>query len=716
MSRRQLPRTTAAILDAATFLPGEIAVDTTNDELRYDGDGSTVGGIKVARKDGVGTSVTATGSTTARTLADRFAEVWSAEDFGTITAGSNSAADTNATTINAAITAAASAVSSSGAPYAIVRLPARVVVWAGAITLKTGVLLDLNGSTLKAKNSLNANFIEGENTASLYAGSTAGGIYDAGVINGTIDGNKANQTSGHTLRVYGYKLRFESLHITNAKERAFSTKWGNPGLLATPPARGLENIVRKLYIDFAGQEGIYHEGPNDSHYSDVFVVSCGQDTTNTYDNVVATGTYGHAHWTRLHSWRWSPEASGGYVGFVYPRYALRVESEGNEFDSCDLEGGYTGNVLLTGGYNAFNATCAYYGVRTGGSNIVIRSSFNTIHGRLSSPESGACKGIVLGLGSDTVTHNMIDVILSEQQNGLVDWTNSDGYNTVKARGYNTSGTFQVGTRNANDVADIVISGSGGGTLQESGLGYKYSVGYLKRSLTTGITAAGTVQGDATALSADNDVHYVGTVASGTGVLLPNAGAQGEITVINDGANALKVYPPSGHTIQGSSINAAKTLPAGRARTFIQITSTYWITKSVSIDAADYYAPGGTDVAVADGGTGDSGTAWTSYTPTLTYPTTAPTTAVVSARYKTLGKTMWVSIDFNVTSLGAGAGNVRFSLPSGTVAVLTPLAGYNNDAGTVQAAFAHASLNCFVLVPSPAMAAQHYYIGGVLELT
>lgn len=94
MSRRQLPRTTAAILDAATFLPGEIAVDTTNDELRYDGDGSTVGGIKVARKDGVGTSVTATGSTTARTLADRFADAINLKDFGAV--GDGSADDTAA--------------------------------------------------------------------------------------------------------------------------------------------------------------------------------------------------------------------------------------------------------------------------------------------------------------------------------------------------------------------------------------------------------------------------------------------------------------------------------------------------------------------------------------------------------------------------------------------------------------------------------------------
>jgi len=98
MSRRQLPRTTAAILDAATFLPGEIAVDTTNDELRYDGDGSTVGGIKVARKDGVGTSVTSTGSTTARTLAARFADVGNVMDFGAV--------DSVTTSSTAAFTAA----------------------------------------------------------------------------------------------------------------------------------------------------------------------------------------------------------------------------------------------------------------------------------------------------------------------------------------------------------------------------------------------------------------------------------------------------------------------------------------------------------------------------------------------------------------------------------------------------------------------------------
>lgn len=92
MSRRQLPRAAATILDAATFLPGEIAVDTTNDELRYDGDGSTVGGIAVARKDGANLTasaalVKATGSTTSRTLATRFADTLNVLDWGVVADG-----------------------------------------------------------------------------------------------------------------------------------------------------------------------------------------------------------------------------------------------------------------------------------------------------------------------------------------------------------------------------------------------------------------------------------------------------------------------------------------------------------------------------------------------------------------------------------------------------------------------------------------------------
>lgn len=46
MTRRRLPRNDAAILDAAVLLDGEIAYDTTNNELRI-GDGVTAGGVAI---------------------------------------------------------------------------------------------------------------------------------------------------------------------------------------------------------------------------------------------------------------------------------------------------------------------------------------------------------------------------------------------------------------------------------------------------------------------------------------------------------------------------------------------------------------------------------------------------------------------------------------------------------------------------------------------
>lgn len=123
MSRRQLPRGTAAQLNAATFLPGEIAVDTTNDELRYDGDGSTVGGIALARKDGTNltagpASVTATGGSTANTLAARFGWELHLQDFGVAVPDNSTDATTTANAANTAGGRIFVPITSAGSVYA----------------------------------------------------------------------------------------------------------------------------------------------------------------------------------------------------------------------------------------------------------------------------------------------------------------------------------------------------------------------------------------------------------------------------------------------------------------------------------------------------------------------------------------------------------------------------------------------------------------------
>ena len=84
--------------------------------------------------------------------------------------------------------------------------------------------------------------------------------------------------------------------------------------------------------------------------------------------------------------------------------------------------------------------------------------------------------------------------------------------------------------------------------------------------TTGISAAGTTQGTATALSAAR--NFLSTVASGAGVVL-SASATGGVSqlVYNGGANAVKVYPPSGAKINQLAANAAVLLATTTACEF-----------------------------------------------------------------------------------------------------------------------------------------------------
>jgi len=78
----------------------------------------------------------------------------------------------------------------------------------------------------------------------------------------------------------------------------------------------------------------------------------------------------------------------------------------------------------------------------------------------------------------------------------------------------------------------------------------------------GLTATGTTQ--ATALLISGDLNVFSTVASGTGCILPVGGENDTYSIINDGANALLIYPPVGGTINGGAVNASASLAAGSA--------------------------------------------------------------------------------------------------------------------------------------------------------
>jgi hypothetical protein len=128
---------------------------------------------------------------------------------------------------------------------------------------------------------------------------------------------------------------------------------------------------------------------------------------------------------------------------------------------------------------------------------------------------------------------------------------------------NTSGVSQTG----NITISTPIRFLAPGNIQDT-TGLLYST-------TTGIIAAGTVQGNATSLTTSFDV--VSSVPSGSGVKLPTASPGLIVTIVNRGSNALNVYPNIGAKIDSNSSNAAVTLATGRSSTFQAGNNSQWYT-------------------------------------------------------------------------------------------------------------------------------------------
>lgn len=157
--------------------------------------------------------------------------------------------------------------------------------------------------------------------------------------------------------------------------------------------------------------------------------------------------------------------------------------------------------------------------------------------------------IVFDAGTVNSTWSVID------QNGQAQLT-------VANTAFNTTGGGVVKTFN-NVLDDGTGKASVAGALTLNGL--------LYRSAETGKTATGTTSADAYTIT--KGITVFTTVASGTGAALPTpAGAGLVVRVFNRGANALTVYPPATHTLNGG---ATGTVSASASVEFVYGGATTW---------------------------------------------------------------------------------------------------------------------------------------------
>lgn len=142
------------------------------------------------------------------------------------------------------------------------------------------------------------------------------------------------------------------------------------------------------------------------------------------------------------------------------------------------------------------------------------------------------------------------------------------------------------TPGTNEIETLINSfvpysdASGGGT----NVAILNPSSYFASQTTLGIGATGTSQG--TAQSLNTQINIIQTCGAGANsVILPIPPIGSEITVINQGAAGLSVYPPVNHGIDQLGINANVLVYITGCYKVVLANSNHWFTTANSIFAA-----------------------------------------------------------------------------------------------------------------------------------
>jgi len=168
------------------------------------------------------------------------------------------------------------------------------------------------------------------------------------------------------------------------------------------------------------------------------------------------------------------------------------------------------------------------------------------------------------LGNSTVYIGTTGIALNRASasQSLTGITSIDGYAAT------VSGAAQGNITSVGTLTSLAVTGN---VTMANVVASTYDI----TGVATGISAAGTVQANATVLA--KSINVVSTVASGAGVVLPVAVAGMRITVMNTSANSLAVYPAASGIINSQVANVAYTQPAGARLDFVSISTTQWYT-------------------------------------------------------------------------------------------------------------------------------------------
>ncbi len=244
--------------------------------------------------------VTATGSTTARSLANWFADVENVIGHGA--KGDGITDDTAA--FQSAIDAAETAVATTPATGpAIVFAPAGQYLL-GQVILKDRVIIvgaGISATEFKKKDNLNDHLFLSDNFATLTGQfkclPSDGVINNIGFMHCRLEGNKGNNTSGDGVRLYAKNITFYQVVIQNFDGNGLFTELG-----VNCPVNDWSKLVEGnfdgLWIHSCDGHGWHARGPNDQFVNYMKIFLCGGDgiRMESSDGVYfASADFNHLH-------------------------------------------------------------------------------------------------------------------------------------------------------------------------------------------------------------------------------------------------------------------------------------------------------------------------------------------------------------------------------------------------------------------------------------
>ena len=240
--------------------------------------------------------------------------------------------------------------------------------------------------------------------------------------------------------------------------------------------------------------------------------------------------------------------------------------------------GTAGLITATGNLNAGN-------IITGG---IVSATGNGTFGNVSAITfTGSLAGTAQNAGNITTLSSVTSgtryllfassLVDSSQQAPLVNSAFSTNFATGALNATLLGGTLTTAAQpNITSTGTLTSATISGNITAQANINM---TGYVIRSVATSISAAGSTQGTATAITKEIDV--VSTVASGAGVILPTAVAGMAITITNTSANSLLVYPATGAQINALGTNVGYAQASGSTLQFVAPTTTQWYSVGAS---------------------------------------------------------------------------------------------------------------------------------------